>query len=120
MGLRTFDPTHGYDTGAREEMVARIQDIKASSVAGKQRLVVRERGTSFTHAVIDIDMKHAKELKENETYSFQVTERDDSRNPGFQRKKSATFKAYDCEDKPEEFSASAHAKKMMSRFKGSR
>ncbi len=118
MGFRSFDPTHGYDKSAMEEIVARVQDIKASPIAGKQRLVVREKGMNLSHAIIDIDMKHAKELKAKETYSFQVQEKDDSKNPGFQRQKSASFRAYDCEDKPEAFSAAAETKKRMNRFKG--
>lgn len=99
-------------------MIAKIQDIKAAPAAGKQRLVVRERGKNLTHAVIDIDMKVAKELKAKETYFFQVSEKDDSRNPGFQRKRSATFRAYSCDEKPETYSSQTETRRRMDRFGG--
>jgi hypothetical protein len=116
--MREFDSKTGYDSGAMERITAKIQDIKASPTSGKQRLVVREKGTNFTHAIIDIDMKVAKNLKEKETYIFNVNEKDDSSLPGFQRKRSSTFKAYHCEEAPDEYSASAERSAGFNRFGG--
>lgn len=162
--MRTYDSKHGYDgggtkdnkgndMGARQQMIAKIQDIKASPYAGKKRLVVREEGMNRSHAVIDIDMKDAKDLvratsrpkrerdddrlknlrdKDKEAtkkekprnssegkYVFQVNERDDSKNPGFQRKKSAEFRAFDCHEKPEEYVSGSEHKQVFGRFGGS-
>lgn len=115
--MREYHSKYGYDgLGAKEEMVARIQDIKASPEAGKKRLVVREKDKVRSHAVIDIDMKNAKELKSKETYVFQVNEKDDSRNPGFQRKKSADFKAFHCKDDPTVYVPGSETAKKMTRF----
>ncbi|PZQ45443.1 MAG: hypothetical protein DI551_07405 [Micavibrio aeruginosavorus] len=117
--MRSFDPRHGYDTGgAYERMVAMVQDIKASPATGKSRLVIREKGKSLTHAVIDIDMKVAKDIKTKETYQFSVREKDDSRNPGFQRQRAATFKAYSCEEKPEDYVPGMEHQEVFSRFTG--
>lgn len=110
---------NGHDIGARERMIAKIQDVKASPYAGKTRLVVREEGKDKSHAVIDVNIKDAKDLKSKEKYVFHVNERDDSKNPGFQRKRSATFKAYDCSEKPEGYVPGSEYKETFSRFGGS-
>lgn len=115
--MREYHSHFGYDgTGAKEEMVARIEDLKASPEAGKKRLVVREKDKVRGHAVIDIDMKNAKDLKAKETYVFQVSEKDDSKNPGFQRKKSAEFRAYHCGDDPNVYVPGSETSKKMTRF----
>ncbi len=115
--MREYDSKFGYDgTGAKERMIARIEQTKGSSEAGKTRLVVREKDKVRSHAVIDIDMKAAKDLKEKQTYIFEVSEKDNSRVPGFQRKKSAEFKAYSCSDKPEVYVAGSETKEKMGRF----
>ena len=115
--MRDYDSKYGYDgTGAKEKMVARIEETKRSAEAGKTRLVVREKGKVRSHAVIDIDMKVAKDLKEKETYIFEVNEKDNSRVPGFQRKKSAEFKAFHCSDTPEMYVAGSETKEKMTRF----
>lgn len=144
--MREYDSTNGYDHNAMEEMIARVQDIKASPVPGKKRLVVKEEGTARSHAVIDIDMNVAREVvraqarprndrepsprdAEREAvrrpkpynpnegkYIFKVEERDDSKNPGFQRKKSAEFKAYDCHEKPTPYEAGMDTSRRMNRF----
>jgi hypothetical protein len=153
--MREYDSKYGYDgTGALEEMIARVQDIKASPYAGKKRLVVKKEGAERSHAVIDIDMKDAKDIVRSTSrpradredrrdtrsvrdqerrpqksadekwdrnkgkYIFQVKERDDSKNPGFQRKKSAEFKAYDCEEKPQQFTSELETNRRMNRFGG--
>ncbi len=118
--MRSFDSKHGYDgTGAKEELIARIQDIKTAPETGKQRLVIREKGKNFSHAVIDIDMKAARDLKEKETYIFHVNEKDHSKNPGHQRRRSAEFTAYNCEERPETYTSSAERASTFSRFGGS-
>lgn len=114
--MRSFDPTHGYDVSALEQMIAKIEDIKSSPKAGTTRLVVREKGKNFTHAVIDIDMKAARDLKSKELYVFQVQERDDSSNPGFQRKRSAEFKAYNCHETPDIYTPATEREAKFNRF----
>lgn len=115
--MREYHSKYGYDgTGAREEMIARIQDIKASPESGKTRLVVKAKDMSRSHAVIDIDMKNARDLKAKETYIFQISEKDDSRVPGFQRKKSAEFRAYHCDENPEKYAPDMAADRLMNRF----
>lgn len=115
--MREYDLKLGYDgSGAKEKMIARIEETKRSSEAGKTRLVVREKDKVRSHAVIDIDMKHAKDLKEKQMYIFEVNEKDNSRVPGFQRKKSAEFKAFHCSDAPEVYVPGSEAKEKMTRF----
>lgn len=115
--MREYHSKYGYDgTGAKEEMIARIQDIKAAPEPGKTRLVVKPRDAQRNHAVIDINMKNARDLKSKETYIFQVNEKDDSRVPGFQRKKSAEFKAYHCAENPEKYSPEMATQRLMHRF----
>lgn len=114
--MREYHSGSGYDHTAREEMIARIQDIKVAPEAGKTRLVVKPKDSNRSHAVIDIDMKNARDLKAKETYIFQVDEKDDSRVPGFQRKKSAEFKAYYCEENPERYSPEMATQRLMNRF----
>ena len=115
--MRDYDSKYGYDgTGAKEKMVARIEETKRSPEAGKTRLVVREKDKVRSHAVIDIDMKVAKELKEKQMYIFDVSEKDNSRVPGFQRKKSAEFKSFHCSDEPEIYVAGSETKEKMGRF----
>jgi hypothetical protein len=115
--MRQYDSKYGYDgTGAKEKMIARVEETKRSSEAGKTRLVVREKGKTRSHAIIDIDMKVAKDLKEKETYVFAVNEKDNSRVPGFQRKKSAEFKAFQCSDTPEIYVPGSEIREKMSRF----
>lgn len=146
--MREFDSKHGYDKNAMQEMIARVQDIKASPVAGKKRLVVKEEGASRSHAVIDIDMSVARDVVRAQSrprrdrepslldaereaarkpkpydpdkgkYIFKVEERDDSKNPGFQRKKSAEFKAYDCHETPTPYEAGMETARRMNRFGG--
>jgi len=116
--MRSFDPTNGYDTSAMEQLIAKVQDIKASPKAGQRRLVVREKGTNFSHAVIDIDMKVSRDLKSKETYVFQVKEKDDSSNPGFQRKRSGEFKAFECRDTPEAYTLEFEKNALFNRFGG--
>lgn len=118
--MRSFDSGGGYDgTGALEQMIAKIQDIKASPKPGHQRIVVREKDKNLSHSVIDVEMKYAKELKEKETYIFHVSEKDYNRNPGHQRQRSATLKSYDCDGKPEDYTPAAAHKAVFNRFKGS-
>lgn len=116
--MREYDSKYGYDGkgGVMEEMIARIQDIKAAPESGKTRLVVKPKDSNRSHAVIDIDMKNGRDLKSKETYIFQVSEKDDSRVPGFQRKKSAEFRAYRCSDDPEKYSPEMATKRLMNRF----
>ncbi len=115
--MREYHSKYGYDgTGAREEMIARIQDIKAAPEPGRTRLVVKPKDASRNHAVIDINMKNARDLKSKETYIFQVDEKDDSRVPGFQRRKSAEFKAYHCDANPEKYSPEIATDRLMKRF----
>lgn len=146
--MREFDSKHGYDRNAMEEMIARVQDIKASPVPGKKRLVVKEEGAARSHAVIDIDMNVARDVVRAQSrprnnrepslldaereaqrkpkpynpnegkYIFKVEERDDSKNPGFQRKKSAEFRAYDCHEKPTPYEAGMDTSRRMNRFGG--
>ena len=117
--MRTYHSAYGYDgTGAKEQMIAKIQDIKASPESGKTRLIVREKDKIHSHASIDIDMKHAKELKTKETYVFQVNEKDHSRMPGFQRKKSAEHKAFHCHEDPSVYVPGSELAGKMSRFGG--
>jgi hypothetical protein len=116
--MRSFDPNNGYDSGAMEQLIAKVQDIKASPKAGQKRLVVREKGTNFTHAIIDIDMKASRDLKSKETYVFQVREKDDSSNPGFQRKRSSEFKSFLCADTPEAYSLEFEKNALFNRFGG--
>lgn len=103
--------------GAYKEMIAKVQDIKAAPHHGQKRLVVREQGKLHEQAVIDIDMKAARELEERGTYVFKVQEKTDDRY-GYQRKKAASFKAYSCDDTPQEFTPETIAKNLMSRFGG--
>jgi hypothetical protein len=103
--------------GAYKEMIAKVQDIKAAPHHGQKRLVVREQGKLHEQAVIDIDMKSARELEERGTYVFKVQEKTDDRY-GYQRKKTASFKAYSCDDTPLEFTPDTIAKNLMSRFGG--
>lgn len=115
--MRTLDTRYGYDgVGAKEELIARVQDIKASPSPGKNRLVIREKDKNLSHAVIDIDMKASRDLRSKETYVFQVNEKDDSRNPGFQRKRSAEFKVFECDEKPMEYSSAYDTQKKFGRF----
>jgi len=115
--MREYDSKYGYDgTGAKEKMIARIEETKRSPEAGKTRLVVREKDKVRSHAVIDIDMKAAKDLKEKQMYIFDVNEKDNSRVPGFQRKKAADFKAFHCSDAPEVYVPGSETKEKMGRF----
>lgn len=154
--MKDRDSNFGHGVGgALEEMIARVQDIKASPYAGKKRLVVKKEGAEKSHAVIDIDMKDAKDLVRSTTrpnrdreesrrdtrserdqernprknvadkwdrnkgkYIFKVEERDDSRNPGFQRKKSAEFKVFDAKEKPMEWTPEFETSRKMDRFSG--
>lgn len=117
--MSSFNSRNGYDgSGAMQEMIAKIQEVKASPLPGHQRFVVNERGKNLGHAVIDVKMEHAKDLKEKETYVFQARERDSSRNPGHQRQKSASLKAYTCEDKPEDYTGGGGGEFKRDRFGG--
>lgn len=106
----------GYSDGAMLDIIARIQDIKASSETTKKRLVVQERGKRIGQRVIDIDMKHAKDLEEKETYVFKVNEKADTHNGFSRRKMSTDFTAYDCAAKPEAFVIADERKSAMTRF----
>lgn len=116
--MRTYDSKYGYDHTALEDMTARILEVKASAEAGRVRLVVQEKGKTRTHGVIDIAMKHGRDLEEKQTYRFKVMEKDDSRNPGFQRKKSAEFKAFRCDEAPELYTPGMETQMRMNRFGG--
>lgn len=112
-GFRTFD-----GDGAYQQLIAQVQDIKASPYHGQKRLVVKERGTLFQQTVIDIEMSAARGLEEKESYVFNVTERAEDRC-GYQRHRSSGFKAYHCGDAPEEFTASMDSEMKFNRFGGS-
>ncbi len=118
--MSSFNSKNGYDGGgALEQMIAKIQEIKASPKTGHQRLVVREKDKSMKTSVIDVEMKHVKELSEKETYMFNVREKDSSRNPGHQRQRSASLKAYECEGKPEDYKPGmTTGNSMFNRFGG--
>jgi hypothetical protein len=103
--------------GALKEMVAKIQEMKAAPHHGQKRLVIREKGKIHTHSVIDIDMKHARDIEEKGTYKFKVEEKEDSRNGQKKKHNSSTgFKAYHCGDKPIEYTAEIEKAETFSRF----
>lgn len=112
----TSDRGTGYSDGAMLEMIAKIQDVKASPHHTQKRLVVQERGKRMGQRVIDIDMKHARDLEEKETYIFKVSEKDDSRNGMHKRKMSTDFTAYECHAKPDTFSVADERAAAMNRF----
>ncbi len=117
MGRYSF--TNGYDgDGSLEKITAMVQEIKASPKSGHKRLVVREKGKTMSHAVIDIKMKDAKDVEEKKSYMFDVREKDYSRNPGQQRRKAADFKGYDCEGMPEDYTPAAETQARFNRFGG--
>jgi hypothetical protein len=119
MSLPTYHSKYGYDgTGAKERLVAKIQDIKASPEAGKKRLIIRETTKTMSHAAIDIDMKYARDLEEKGTYVFEVEEKDNSRNPGFQRKKGSSFRSYYCHEEPDLYTPESDRRELMNRFGG--
>ena len=103
--------------GAYIQMIAKIQDIKAAPHHGQKRLVVREHGKVHQQAVIDIDMSAMRDVEEDTTYVFNVKEKDDSRY-GYQRKKLTNFKAYSCDEQPDEFTATTLTEQQFSRFGG--
>ena len=103
--------------GAYIQMIAKIQDIKAAPHHGQKRLVVREHGKVHQQAVIDIDMSAMRDIEEDETYVFNVKEKDGSRY-GYQRKKLTSFKAYHCDEAPGEFTATTLTEQQFSRFAG--
>lgn len=72
----------------------------------------------MSHAVIDVKMKDSHDVKTKETYTFNVREKDDSRNPGHQSRKAAGFRGYDCEGKPEDYSPAAETQGKFNRFGG--
>lgn len=89
--------------GARQEIIARIEEMKAAPHHGQKRLVIRESNKSNTHAVIDIDMKDARELQEKGTYRFQVEEKHGNRPGQHARTGSSGFKSYASVEAPEKF-----------------
>jgi hypothetical protein len=106
---------------ALKEMVAKIQELKAAPHHGQKRLVVREKGKVHTHSVIDIDMKHARDIEEKGTYKFVVEEKENNRNGQSKKRTSSTgFKAYHCGDKPIEYTAEIEKAETFSRFGSSR
>jgi len=116
--LAKFGGSNSFEgDGAYTQMIAKIQDMKAAPHHGQKRLVVREHGKVHQQAVIDIDMSAMRDLEEGETYVFSVKEKDDSRY-GYQRKKMTSFKAYHCDDAPEEFTATTLTEQQFSRFGG--
>lgn len=112
----TSDRGTGYSDGAMLEIIAKIQDVKASPHHTKKRLVVTERGKSMGQRVIDIDMKHAKDLEQKETYVFKVTEKEDTRGGLQKRKVSTDFTAYECHAKPDTFNIGDERAAAMNRF----
>lgn len=103
--------------GAYRQMIAKVQDIKASPHHGQKRLVVKEHGKNFHHSVIDIDISAGRDIEEKGTYVFDVCEKEESRY-GYQRKKSTGFSAYHCETAPDTFTSSTETAMLFSRFGG--
>lgn len=103
--------------GAYRQMIAKVQDIKASPHHGQKRLVVMENGKTSTHSVIDIDMRAGREIEEKGTYVFNVCEKEESRY-GYQRKKNTRFSAYHCDSAPSEFTPATENAMRFSRFSG--
>ena len=117
--MRGFDSKYGYDgSGALEELIGKIQEIKSSPEAGKKRVVIKPKGMDKSHAVVDVAMKHAKDLETKQTYKFMVKEKDSSRNPGHQRQKSVGFKAYSSDDAAEVWTSATETHSKMNRFGG--
>lgn len=101
--------------GAYRQMIAQVQDIKASPHHGQTRLVVKEHGKLASHSVIDIDIKAGRDVEEKGTYVFDVCEKEESRY-GYQRKKNTGFSAYHCESVPDVFTSSTETAMLFSRF----
>lgn len=103
--------------GAYRQMIAKVQDIKASPHHGQKRLVVKEHGKLASHSVIDIDISAGRDIEEKGTYVFDVCEKEDSRY-GYQRKKSTGFSAYHCGTSPDEFTSATETAMRFNRFEG--
>jgi len=119
--MRSFGtPTSGSEKdGALQQIIARVQDIKSAAAHGQKRLVIRENGKAHAHAVIDIDMREARDLKEKETYKFTVKEKNINRPGQSQRASGSNFKAYECHDAPEVYDTAAAQAEAFTRFGGS-
>ena len=86
----------------KDELSGRVTDIKASPERGYKRVIVRERTYAGQSCAIDIPYKEARDIKRKESYSFDVTQKQE-KTYGGARARSDSFKTYYCEDSPRDY-----------------
>lgn len=93
------------NSGNKDIIVGKIEDIKASPSPGERRVVVREKGGRRATLAVDMPTRCSKDLERKETYAFAVEEKDAKNFAGTsQRLKAASrFKSYHCDDAPEKY-----------------
>lgn len=107
------------EAGAYSKLIGEIEDIKTAPSSERKRLVVKEKGKSYSRAVIDIDVREGRDVEKKETYVFQIKDKESNRYGRQDRKPSFGMNAYDCDVKPEEYSSSSEHADKFSRFGGS-
>ena len=118
-GLSGYGSNKFETDGAYSKIIGEIEDIRSTPVnGGRKRIVVKEKDKIYSRAYIDIDAKKGAELEKNETYVFNVKEKEVSAYGRRDRKPYGAFNTFECDAEPDDYDPSAVHQEAFSRFGG--
>ncbi len=118
-GLSGYSSNKFEADGAYSKIIGEIEDIRSAPGGGRKRLVVKEKDKIYSRAYIDIEAKKGAELEKNETYVFDVKEKETASYGRRDRKKYGAFNTFECDKEPDDYDPSAVHQEQFSRFGGS-